>query len=279
MNRVEAEVSSLHYYPIKSCAVTDVESSVEIGERGIRYDRHWMVVSPEGMFVTQREHPKMARINPVVEDNRLIVSASDELSLLEIPLDYKGDRLDVEVWGNSLEAVDEGDIASQWFSDYLETNVRLVHMPSDFVREKKGARFQFADSYPLLIVSEESLEDLNKRIQANGGNSVPMDRFRPNIVVKGVKPYEEDTWERIRVGEVGVGVVKPCIRCPIPQVDQTSGIKGKEPIKTLYSYRRVSRKDVVFAQKAVPLNRGTIYNRDSVKVLSIKAPPEILSGN
>ena len=279
MNRVEAKVSSLHYYPIKSCAVTDVESSVEISERGIRYDRHWMVVSPEGMFITQREKPKMARINPVVEDNRLIVSAPDELSILEIPLDYKGDRLAVEVWGKPLEAVDEGDIASQWFSDYLETRVRLVHMPSDFVREKKGARFQFADSYPLLIASEESLEDLNRRIEANGGNSVQMDRFRPNIVVKGVRPYEEDTWGQIRVGEVDVEVVKPCIRCPIPQVDQSIGVKGKEPIKTLYSYRRVSKKDVVFAQKAVPLSRGTIYRGDTVEVLSTKAPPEVLEGN
>lgn len=277
MGRIEAEVSGLHYYPIKSCAVTDVEGSVEIGERGFRYDRHWMVVNPDGMFVTQRDYPKMTRINPVVEDNRLIVSASDELSVLELPLDSRGDRLAVEVWGNPLEAVDEGDIASQWFSDYLEALVRLVHMPSDFVREKKGVRFQFADSYPLLIASEESLADLNERIQADGGNPVPMDRFRPNIVVKGVQPYAEDTWGQIRVGEVGIEVIKPCIRCPIPQVDQSSGVKGKEPIKTLLSYRRVSRTEVIFAQKAFPLNHGAVSIGDKVEVVSTKTGPQIIS--
>ncbi len=276
MGRVETEVSGLHYYPIKSCAITNVETSIEIGERGISYDRHWMVVRSDGMFITQREYPKMARINPVVEDNRLIVSAVDELSVLELPLDSRGDRLAVEVWGNMLEAVDEGDIASQWFSDYLGARVRLVHMPSDFVREKTGARFQFADSYPLLIVSEESLADLNQRIQASGGNPVSMSRFRPNIVVRGVRPYEEDTWREIRLGEVGVEVVKPCIRCPIPQVDQTSGIKGKEPTKTLLTYRRISRTEVIFAQKASPLNQGKVGIGDRVEVVTTKDAPQTL---
>lgn len=276
MSRIEAEVSSLHYYPIKSCAVTDVEKSIEVGEQGFKYDRHWIVTNPYGLFVTQRQFPKMALIKPEVNDGILTVSAPDELSILEIPLDYVGDRKQVEVWGSKLDAIDDGDIASQWFSDYLGAEVRLAHMPSDFVREKKGARFQYADSYPLLIASEESLEDLNQRIQANGGNPVPMDRFRPNIVVKGVEPYVEDTWGQIQVSEVSIEMVKPCIRCPIPQIDQNSGVKGKEPVKTLLGYRRVSRTEVIFAQKGVPLNQGVISEGDVVEVTSTKEAPQTL---
>jgi hypothetical protein len=124
-----------------------------------------------------------------------------------------------------------------------------------------------------LIASEESLADLNQRIQASGGNPIYMDRFRPNIILRGGAAYEEDTWGTIQIGEVGIEVVKPCIRCPIPQVDQTSGIKGKEPIKTLLSYRKVSRTEVIFAQKAVPLNQGVVSVGDKVEVFSTKDAP------
>mgnify|MGYP001593457148 CR=1 FL=1 len=277
MRRIEAEVSGLHFYPIKSCSGTELET-VEVAERGFRYDRHWMVINTDGVFLTQREVAKMALIRPSLSDDRLIISACGEPSILELSFDNKGPRREVIIWGNKCEATDDGEIPAQWFSDFLDLDCKLVHMPSDFVREKRPGygRLEFADSYPLLIVSEESLQNLNKRIQTNGGNSVPMNRFRPNIVVKGGDPYAEDSWKQVRINEVRFDTVKPCIRCPFPQIDQESAKKGKEPIKTLLGYRRVTPKEVVFAQKAVNLDIGFVEKGNQVEILERKDPPKFL---
>lgn len=281
MSRVEVVVSSLHEYPIKSCGGLDYVNEGEtlaVTERGFQSDRLRVVITPDGDFLSQRDFPQMALIKPRVEEDALIVATQGETSELVLPLHPEDDGVirDLQVWGNKLEGVDDGDIAAQWFSDFLGTQARLVHMAQDFVREKKGGRFAYADSYPFLIASEESLQDLNKRIQANGGEIVPMDRFRPNIVVKGVEPYAEDTWGQVEINGVGLSVVKPCIRCPIPQVNQETGKKGKEPIKTLYSYRRVSRTEVIFAQKAVHTSQGEIGVGDEVVVKETKAPPKLV---
>jgi uncharacterized protein len=269
-----AIVESLHFYPIKSCQGAEMQIG-RVTEKGFAYDRHWMVVDQGGLFVTQRNFSKMALIKPALAEDKLVISASGESSILEIPLDYNGARREVEVWGTKCEAVDNGEIASQWFSDLLGASVNLVYMPHDSIREKKPGygKLQFADSYPFLIASVDSLKDLNERIQANGGQPVPMDRFRPNIVVDGGEPYAEDTWKQIQIGEVDFDVVKPCVRCPIPQIDQSTAIKGKEPTKTLLSYRRVARTEVIFAQKAVHKNTGIVKVGDQIQVNERKDKP------
>lgn len=277
MSKIEARVASLHFYPIKSCGGTELRQG-EITEKGFMYDRHWMVVEPDGLFLTQREIPKMALIKPMVEDDHLILGGEGEPSLYNVPVNHDGPRREVEVWGNRCEAVDEGDVAAQWLSDYLGIQCRLVHMSNDFVRENKPGygRLQFADSFPFLIASKESLQELNKRIEENGGTPVPMNRFRPNIVVQGCPPYAEDSWARIQINDIRFDVVKPCIRCPIPQTDQETAEVGKEPTKTLLEFRRISREDVIFAQKAVNIETGVIEIGNEVTVLEGKQPPRLI---
>jgi len=281
MSNIEARVASLHEYPIKSCSGLDYVNEGEtlpVTERGFSNDRLRVVVNPEGGFLSQRDFSSMALIKPRIEGDALIVAARDEASELVLPMSPVDNGLtrNLVIWGNELQGVDDGDIAAQWISDYLGTKARIVHMSGDFIREKKGGRFGYADSYPFLIASEESLQDLNERIQANGGESIPMDRFRPNIVVSGIKPYAEDQWGQVVINGVELRVVKPCIRCPIPQVNQETGVKGKEPIRTLYNYRRVSKKDVIFAQKAVHTSQGQISVGDKVIVTETKDPPLLL---
>jgi len=142
----EIKVAELSYYPIKSCAGTtkNIEGeSIKVAEKGFEFDRRWLIVNPSGKFLTQREFPQMALIVPRVEDNNLIVAAKGERSLLEIPLQNEGNRVQVEVWGNVLDAIDEGETAAQWFSDYLGIQARFVHMADDFERRKGQGRFQY----------------------------------------------------------------------------------------------------------------------------------------
>ncbi len=276
MSSIEAKVSGIYFYPVKSCAGTETGGAY-IEEKGLPHDRHWMVVNPNGKFLTQRELPKMALIKPRLEYDRLVISGIEEPSVLEIPIVTTGERRKVEIWGNYCEAMDDGALASEWLSQYLGVECYLVHMANDFVREKKKSygRFEFADSYPFLIVSEESLEDLNEKIAANGGQEISMDRFRPNIVVNGCAAFAEDSWAKVTIGEVDFDVVRPCIRCPIPTIDQKNSQRGKEPLKTLASYRKVAlggkKSGVIFAQKAVHLNSGLIAVGDEVNVLKTKS--------
>ncbi len=269
------EVSSLHYYPIKSCRVSN-PTKLELGERGPRFDRHWMLIDQNNVFLTQRQHSKLALINPSVQEKHLVIPETPKLSL-KIPIDNTGPRIRVRIWDDTCGAIDDGDLAAEFFSDFLKVSCRLVHMPEDFVREKAPGfgRFEFADSWPLLLASLPSLIDLNSRIITNGRTPVPMDRFRPNIVVDGNLPYAEDVWSTISVGGKKIKIVKPCIRCPIPQVNQETGIKGLEPNKTLYTYRRISHKDVIFAQKAAALDFGTIIQGAEVEILEFKDPPKL----
>lgn len=263
----EIRVSGLFDHPIKSCAKREL-SHMEIP---LSYDRRWMVVDKDGNFVTQRNFPKMALIKPEITDGTLIISAPGEQTVLKIPLDYPGQKVRVVVWGNQLEGVNDGEIPNQWFSDYLGIACSLVHMAPNYVREKWAGygRFQYADSYPLHITNEGSLQDLNGRIIKSGDTPVLMDGFRPNIIVCG-EPYIEDTWALIRIGKLLVYIVKPCVRCPIPQINQETGVKGKQPNKELYRYRRVSPKEVIFGQKAVSRDAGIIYLGDSVEILEEK---------
>lgn len=261
-------VSTLTYYPIKACRGFDVSVS-NIERMGLEYDRRMMVVTPEGEFLTQREYPRLALVTPMLKHGSLTLSAPNYDSL-QIGVQSSGTPMPVEIWSSTgVDAIDQGDEAASWFSDWLGASVRLVHIADGFKRKlnqnyavNTDDHTGFADGYPILIISEESLQDLNSRLDS----AVPMNRFRPNLVVKGCEPFAEDTWKRIRIGDVEMALVKPCPRCVVTTIDKETLAKSKEPLKTLNSYRN-HELGAIFGMNTIPLNAGKIEIGMNVEIL------------
>jgi uncharacterized protein len=270
-------VSALYLYPIKSCAGIPLEVA-EIGPRGIQGDRAFMLVDSSGRFITQREQPCMALIHPEIgKDGGLTVKAPG-MPALDIIVNDTGKRYKVGIWKDTCIGVDQGDVITDWFSTFLETPCRLVWMPEDYIRRVDtryavGEQDQvgFADGYPFLLISEASLDDLNARMQY----PLPMNRFRPNIVVHGTLPYAEDTWREIRIGQMIFRIVKSCARCEIPTTDQDTATRGKEPLRTLATYRQAIR-GVMFGQNLLHENEGTIRVGDTVEIVEEAAAPNFI---
>jgi uncharacterized protein YcbX len=266
-------LSEINIYPIKSLKGIALESAVVEG-RGLRFDRRWMLVEPDGKFMTQRDFPVMATIETSVAGDQLVVSkGGDEL---DVPFEPdSGDRLEVTIWGDSgLSAVAYNGAVSGWFSKAVGTPCKLVVMLADTNRmiERDFAvrpddTVSFADAYPFLLLGEASVADLNTRL----ASPVPINRFRPNFVVAGSGAFDEDTWKRIRIGETEFHVVKPCARCVLTTVDQTSGIKdGKEPLATLASFRTRDGK-VLFGQNLIAESVGSVVRvGDEIEVIERK---------
>lgn len=259
-------LASLHVYPVKSCAGTSVESW-RADSLGFVRDRRWMVTDEEGIFLSQRELPRMSLITPEIEENHLSINAP-EMPTLEVPFETDGSRSLARVWGDVVETVATGDEASRWFSEFLRFPCHLVHLPDDSIRRvdpdfaRPEDRVHLADGFPFLLISEESLENLNSRLD----EPLPMNRFRPNLVVCGVEPFAEDGWKEIRIGEVIFRVVKPCARCAITTVEQTTGEKGKEPLTTLAEFRKAGG-EVMFGQNLIHDAPGVLRVGDGVEVL------------
>ncbi|TVR67637.1 MAG: MOSC domain-containing protein [Spirochaetaceae bacterium] len=263
---MQLHVSRIAVYPLKSCAPLYPERE-ELVETGFRYDRCWMVADETGRFLTQREHPEMARVRavPAPQGLTLIVPGREPI---EVPL-RGGRAAGATVWDDRCDVVDQGDLAAELLGSFLGRPCRLVRMRPGFRRELGSSyggpqemSVSFADSAPLLLTSEASLADLNGRL----AQPVPMDRFRPNIVVSGGKPYQEDRWRVIRIGGVTLRLVKDCIRCAIVTVDQTTGEKGAEPLETL-DVHRPGPKGPRFGMKVVHQGTGAIGSGDTVEVL------------
>jgi len=261
-------VSSLIYYPIKACRGVEVDSSC-VERRGLEHDRLMMVVTPEGEFLTQREVPRLALVNPKLRNGTLELSAPNYESI-QLGIQTSGMPWPVNVWkSKGVHAIDQGEEAANWFSDWLSMPVRLVHIADGYkrlVNEKYTVSDDddtgFADGYPILLTSEEGLDDLNSHLES----PVPMNRFRPNIVVKNCKAFEEDTWNRIRIGDVELAVVKPCARCEVTTIDKETLERSKEPLKTLGKYRK-HKLGAIFGQNVIPLNGGSIRLGMNVEVL------------
>jgi uncharacterized protein YcbX len=261
-------VTALFRYPIKSCAGTSLEE-VTTDARGFVHDRELMVVDRDGEFLTQRELPRMALIRPTIGDGSLRMEAPG-MPTLDVALVREGRTRDVVVWRDTCRAVDQGDEVAGWLSDHLRYPCRLVRMADDHVRKVDRAyakndrdQVHFADGYPFLLISRESLDDLNTRL----AEPLPMNRFRPNIVAAGGgAPYLEDGWRRIRIGEMVFHVVKACARCAITTTDQETTERGKEPLATLATYRKVER-GVLFGQNLLHEANGTVRVGDEVAVL------------
>jgi uncharacterized protein YcbX len=227
-------------------------------------------VTPEGEFLTQREYPRLALVTPKLNDCLLTLSAPGYDSI-QLPVQSTGIPWPVNIWRSTgVHAIDQGDEAANWFSDWLSTSVRLVHIADGYIRRineiyavSQQDHTGFADGYPILLASEDSLRDLNSRLET----PVPMNRFRPNIVVRGCEPFAEDTWKRIRVGEVELAVVKPCARCVVTTIDKETLEQGKEPLKTLGRYRK-HELGAIFGENVIPLNEGRLRLGMAVEVLS-----------
>jgi len=262
----------LAVFPVKSCGAIEM-TACEVEERGLRHDRRWLVTDESGRFLTQRELPQLATIRPTLLDEELVLRCGD--ARLTIPLQlHEGERVPVEIWRDTLEAIRLGELADDWLRDVLGADARLVWMPEESLRlvderfARQGEITSFSDGFPFLVLGRASLDDLNARIEANGGQGVGAERFRANFIVDGAPPYDEDTWARFRIGDCEFEAVKPCSRCVIPTLDQTSGEKtGPEPLRTLAQYRRVGEK-VFLAQNALARRLGTVRVGDEVEVLS-----------
>jgi uncharacterized protein YcbX len=273
-NRADGDLvlSGLYVYPIKSCAGIALESAA-LSATGLRHDRRWMLVDETGGFLSQRAHPRMALVSVRISSERLIVGAPG-MPDLEVPLQPDTeDLISVRVWGDESRGATAGEEADRWFGEFLGFPCRLVYMPDRGVRPvdsphaEDGDRVGFADAFPFLLTSEASLDDLNHRMD----EPVPMDRFRPNLVVRGCGPYAEDGWGRVRVGEVPFRVAEGCARCAITTVDQRTGVRGKEPLRTLATYRKYGG-EVFFGRNLIHASLGTLRVGDPVEVTPRRSP-------
>ena len=261
-------LSGVYVYPIKSCGGIS-RRSADLEATGLRYDRRWLLVDEAGKFMSQRRHPRMALISPRITPDRLVVSAPG-MPDLEVPLggEHQG-RIDVEVWGDAQRGAPVGGHADRWFARFLDFPCRLVRKPDDDVRPldsayaRDGDQVSFADGFPLLLISEASLQELNGRLES----PVSMNRFRPNLVVRGCGPYAEDGWGEMRVGDAVFRVAEPCPRCAITTVNQDSGERGKEPLRTLATYRKAGG-EVWFGRNLIHTSPGTVSVGDPVRVTS-----------
>jgi hypothetical protein len=252
-------LSALFVHPVKGArAVPVAEATVE--PSGLSHDRRWMVVDDTGEFVTQRELPTLALIDVRVDAAGALDLRAHGRAPLTVPATATGERREVRVWGDSCSAVSAGAGAAVWLSEALGRRCELVQLPAGAEREvdpeyARGARVGFADGFPFLIATAASLDELNRRLAA----PVDMRRFRPNLVIEGSAPHEEDTWREIAVGALRFTLVKPCARCAVITVDPDRGERGKEPLATLAGYRAPGG-DVHFGQNAV-LSRSLLEAR------------------
>lgn len=266
-------VSELHLYPIKSLRGIPLERA-QLDERGFQYDRRWMLVDESGTFISQREAHRMALIDVSLGADVLSVAAPGT-ETLRVPLHTDGATVRCRIWRDAVDAIPVARDADMWFSRFLGISCRLVYMPDESRRVvdrtyvKQDRLVGFADGFPLLMIGQGSLDELNLRLTQRGEAAVPMRRFRPNIVVAATQPFEEDQWQQIRIGDVEVDVVKPCARCAITTVDPDTAEAGREPLRTLATYRK-SGSNVYFGQNAVHRRAGVITRGDAVAVVSRK---------
>lgn len=258
----KVRVVELNRYPVKSLAGISLKTA-SLEEKGITFDRNWLVTLPSGKFLTQREIPKMALVKTSLNDNGDLTLNAEGCPSLTVKRTANGDSDDfkrVTVWKDECYAIDEGDDAAAWLSDYLETKCRLVKMKDSFNRPiiDEGKEFdgsvRFQDQYPLLVISTASLQALNEKLDT----PVPMNRFRPNIVIEGCDPFEEDEFKTlVSANGVTLTSAKPCARCVITTTDQETAQRSVEPLKTLATFRN-SESGLLFGQNLLVTTPGEL---------------------
>lgn len=262
-------IASLHIYPVKSLRGIAL-AEAEVQERGLKWDRRWMWVDPDGVFISQRKYPLLSRISTTLTPAGILLhDLTGKLPPITIPYQPAAPvGLEVTIWNDTVPAVTVDPACDRWMSSFLGLPLRLVMLPEstrrlvDFRYAHQQEIVSFADGYPLLMTTQASLDDLNKRLPAPVG----MDRFRPNLVLEGTGAWEEDTWTQVTAGAVSFDLAKPSARCVMTTIDPETGVKGPEPLKTLAVFRKQGHK-ILFGQNLLPRQCGTIRVGDAVTTL------------
>lgn len=272
----ELVITSLFIYPIKSLAGISLKHS-QVESRGLKFDRRWMLVDENNQFITQREHPKMAMLQPEITESSIIVShRKQNIAPIIISLSAPNSVPEmVTIWDDTCPAKEVSKEANDWFSKVLNMVCRLMYMHDTSIRQadqryavNETDKVSFADGYPVLMVSEESMNQLNQKM----GLDYSIERFRPNIVFKGGNPHQEDTIRKVQIAEVEFYGVKPCARCVLTTIDPQTTEQGKEPLKTLSMYRKLNNK-ILFGENFIPVNEGQIAVGDKLWILEFKEGP------
>jgi uncharacterized protein len=261
-------VTNLYIYPIKSLGGIEINVA-NVTSRGLEFDRRWMLVDDHNQFLTQRNFPRLAQLRTSIQDKDLLVQdLLDPSQSVRFPLvPSNGKTIRVTVWDDDCDALDVDGSVNVWFSRILERNVKLVYMPDESIRPvdpqyaKQDDITSFSDAYPILLIGQSSLDDLNARLET----PVPMERFRPNIVFSGGAPYSEDDMHRFSINGIDFHGVKLCARCVMTTIDQDKAVAGKEPLRTLSQYRTINNK-VMFGQNVLVGGAGVIKVGDSLLV-------------
>lgn len=274
------QICELTIYPIKACRGISL-STAEVTPKGFLWDREFMITDRTGKFLTQRQYPQLALIEVQIEGDQITLSAASS-SPIEFTATITGEEINVEVWRDRLMAIDQGDKVANWLQSVLKTPhpLRLVRQSPRYIRPinpnyttQKNAPVSFADGYPFLITNTESLAELNHRLAAiypDRDQTVPMNRFRPNIVLDSDRPFIEDEWKVLQIGEIVFDLVKPCARCIVTTTDQITARRDelREPLKTLGTFRRFGKEGIMFGENAIPRQTGRVKIGDKVQNLT-----------
>lgn len=264
-------LSEIYIYPVKSLGGISLETSF-VESRGLRYDRRWLLVDETGKFITQRTHPEMALIKVELREQVLEFKHrnGDEFFVINKE-SFSNEKIEVKIWNDTITANIVNKKADEWFSEMLNMKCRFIYMPDNVMRpvEKNFSQgkeiVSFADAFPFLIIGQSSLDDLNSRLK----EKLPMNRFRPNLVFKGGKPFDEDKIKSFTIGDITFYPVKPCARCVVTTINQDNSTKSDEPLKTLSSYRTFNNK-VLFGQNMIHSGKGIISVGDEIKNIEWK---------
>lgn len=279
-------VSDLYVYPLKSCQGIKLKRA-EVQPKGFLGDREMMLVTKSGKFLTQRQYPRLAKVQVQLKNNQVVLAVQNEnIAPLIFTPTLTGSKVEVEIWSDNTIAIDQGDRVAQWFHNVLQLDpqkeCRLVKQSPEYIRPLKSRyasegnkAVSFADNCPYMLTTTASLAELNERIveiHQQQKRAIPMDRFRPNIVIETSEPFVEDSWSLIQIGEVQFSVVKPCSRCIITTVDQQRGEKNelKEPLQTLGTFRQFGEQGVMFGENMTSRNSGVIQVGDRLQVLKLR---------
>lgn len=262
-------LSEIWVYPVKSLGGIRLTKALT-EEKGLQYDRRWMIIDEENVFITQRAYSKMALIDVALTDEglKIYLRANPDDFVLVPYKPVTAMPVAVKVWDDTADALTVSDEADAWLSRHLNLKLRLVVMP-DSTERKADPRYarhsenvSFADGFPYLVISQASLDDLNSRL----AEPIEMRRFRPNFVISGTEPFAEDQWKHITIGDLHFEVVKPCARCVLTTINPETAEKGPEPLKTLASYRKNGNK-ILFGQNVTVRNPGELKVGDPLMVL------------
>ncbi len=261
------KLSQIYIYPIKALGAISLQSS-KVEARGLQYDRRWMLVTPKGKFITQRQFPALCMLQPSITDQGILVENKQQTNMpaLFIPFEIEsGKDIQVRIWNDSCQASTVSEEADKWLSEALGGDFHLVYMPDSSERKvdpeyaKQGEIVSFADGYPFLIIGQASLDQLNAKLQ----QAVEMIRFRPNFVFTGGNAQQEDEWTHFRIGNVDFEGVKLCARCSVPNINPSTAEQGAEPTISLATYRRQNGK-IMFGQNLLSSGNGRVQVGDEI---------------